>query len=233
MQPTSVEVIPTMNPLSILDKALSSGIDPDKLGRLMDLVSKWTADRAAEAFAGAITEFQRECPPVVKRRRATGKITFDYASYDDVMRAAGPIMARNNIVATYSTEPGEGVINGECRIRVGTHVESTRLTLPVPAGVVNDTQLHGQAVTYLKRQLLCLALNIVVTDEDDDANGCLDTLIRAEQEDLCSAMDAKGMPLAAFLAFAKAENLESIPRKEFARLLNSIKMTKPKKESSK
>src|SRR5436190_8740894 len=194
------------NPLVLLQAMIEKGVQPEQLSRLMDLAERWEANRAAEAFAEAVTGFQAECPMILKRRKAgtreNSKVKFDFASYDDVMKEAGPLLAKWKIVPSFTTEPAEQGVKCTCRIRVGTHVELTTLTLPIPAGVVNDTQLYGQAVTYAKRYALCAALNIVVSDEDNDASKCLDTIDQDDVRQLNTLIEEKGVNLDAFLRYA-------------------------------
>ncbi len=229
MQPDTQAIVPRTDPLVIIADAIKSGMDPEKLGKLMDLSERWAKDRAAEKFANAITAFQRECPQIHRSKNVEAK--YDYAPYESIMAVAGPIMVRHGIVATFSYgEPNEHGIAITCRIRVGVHQETTTLTMPIPAGnkLVNASQLMGQATSYGRRYALSAALNIVTTNEDNDAAGCLDTLIRSEVEDLAAAMEEKGMPLQAFLRFAQAESLDVIPRNKFAHYLAAIKRSKKK-----
>lgn len=225
---------PDRSPMALIEAAIEKGLLPDQLGKLMDLQERWERNRAAEKFAGAITSFQQDCPIIHKSKAGgktkTGDTAYFYAPYDEIMRVVGPIMVRHGIVATFTTEEIPTGLRITCRIRVGIHSEATDFSLPIPTGnsLVNATQLMAQALSYAKRYSLSAALNIVTTDEDNDAGGMLDTLIAEEVKDLESAMEAKNMPLAAFLKFAQAETIESIPRKEFGRLLAAIKNSRKK-----
>ena len=42
----------TVNPMAILDKMVAQGVDPDKLGRVIDLIESWNKNRAVEAAEG-------------------------------------------------------------------------------------------------------------------------------------------------------------------------------------
>ena len=224
--PTQLVVRP-VDPLSLIQSAIDKGLDPDKLGKLMDLQERYEKNRAAEAFAEALCGFQADCPPIFKGREAQGgKMKFAYASFDDVMREAGPVMKRHNIVATYTTEQNEKLMRIVCRIRVGAHVEETTVNLPIPAGLVNDTQLYGQAVSYGKRYALCAALGIVVTDEDNDGNQ-LECIAGDEIEEINTLLDEcreAGNPVDfdRFLKWLGVARLEELPRKQFARAIHEL-----------
>lgn len=162
-----------MSPLTLLHTALEKGVDPDRLGKLMDLAERWEENRASKAFADAITKFQKLCPPIHKSQMAgksDGRMQYKFASYDDVMYVAGPILADCGIAISFTTDPSEHGLKATCRVRVGTHYEDHTLTVPIPDMRVNGTQQFGAALTYAKRYVLCAALNIVVTNEDDDAS---------------------------------------------------------------
>ena len=165
--------IATVQPLALVQQAMDKGIAPEQLGKLLDLQERWERNEAAKDYAEAITQFQAECPRIYKHRQASfdGKPVYKFASFDDIDAQVRPLLTKYGIVVTFSTsETTAQGITVTVRIRVGTHVEESNLRVPVPSQMkVNDTQRFGAALAYAKRYALCDALNIVVTDEDDDA----------------------------------------------------------------
>ncbi len=222
------------NPHVLIKAAIDRGVLPDHLGKLMDLAERWERNRAADRFATAITAFQRECPQIEKKKAGGetkgGKVAYMFAPYEEIMRVAGPIMARHEIVATFTCERSDIGITITCRIRVGTHQEVTTLPMPIPRGnqLVNESQLMAQAVAYGKRYALSAALNIVTCDEDNDGIKCLDTLIASEVADLRTAMKAKNMPEEAFLRWAGVDSIEQIERRHFPKCVDTINRSKRK-----
>jgi hypothetical protein len=223
------------NPLVLVQAAIDKGCDPDKLGKLMDLAERWQANQAAAAFGDAIASFQAECPTVFKRRATQQTDRFEgynYASYDDVMREAGPLLAKNNIAVTFSMEnvPQVG-ITVTCKVRVGIHAEDTTLTIPIPAMKVNDTQKFGAAMSYAKRYALCAALNIVVTDEDNDAAG-MDTVSKDQIDQMSKIIKDKGVNFKRFCEWAgeaakrPVTNLEEMPVAIFAKAMDMLNRKK-------
>jgi len=160
-------------PMALIEMAVNSDADPDKLEKLMELQERWEANRAAEAFGQALADFQAECPPVHKGRsidlgRGAGP---RYAGLDDIMAVAQPIMSKHGLSVTYSAAIDDGRLHATCTVRKGRHSEASEITLPVPQQMkVNDTQKMGAAFSYAKRYALCAALNITVTDQDVDAS---------------------------------------------------------------
>ena len=168
-------------PMALIAMAVERGVDPDQLGKLLDLQERWERNRAAETFADALTAFQQECPIVAKGNAAKdrgGNTLYNFASFDDVMRVAGPILSQHRIVVTFSSEDYDKGIRIICRVRVGIHFEDHRFTFPIPAmnQLVNDTQKYGAALKYAERYAICGALNIVCGKEDNDASTQMETL---------------------------------------------------------
>ena len=165
------------SPMALLRMALDKGADPEKLKALMDLAERWDARQASIAFGEAITAFQHDCPPVIKANPVYGKDKnlgpqYFFASFDDLMAVAGPIMAKHKIAVTYDTTFANGIMTTTARVRVGSHTETTSVSLGLPViPNANDSQRAGGALAYGQRYALKAALGIVVTGEDNDAQG--------------------------------------------------------------
>lgn len=216
------------NPLAIIERAIAAGMKPEDLKGLFDLQERHERNRAAEAFADAITGFQDECPVILKRRVAKIKEwSYGYAGYDDVMREIKDLLKRYRIAVTFSTDHTDKGIKATCRVRVGTHYEDHTLTVPVPGQmVVNDTQKYGAALSYAKRYVLCAALNIVVSDEDDDAAGLLENISEEQVKELQGLIKSKSVDEKRFLNWANIAQLTSMPRRDFPKALDMLKRKK-------
>src|SRR5437899_340628 len=87
------------NPLALLQAAIDKGMDPDKLGKLMDLAERWEKNQAANTFAEAIRTFQSEMPAVPKGNPVYGKNRdagpqYHFADFADIMDVAQPILQK-------------------------------------------------------------------------------------------------------------------------------------------
>jgi hypothetical protein len=220
---------PEPSPLALLEKAISSGMDPDKLGKLMDLAERWRAGQAAEKFAEAIARFQAECPTVQKTRSSggDGKFAYKFADLSDVMRVAAPILARHGIMVSFGTKPANNgrAVEVTCRVRVGTHVEETVIEVPIPDMRVSDAQKYGAAISYAKRYGVCAALNIVVADEDNDA-ASLDTIGEKEIAQIESLLVSKKRDRKKFLDWAGVDEIGDILTVEFPKIIDTLKRIK-------
>ncbi len=216
------------NPVLWLERAIDRGVTPEVLEKLTTLVERWQANLDKRVFASAVTGFQSECPTVFKGRSAKfgDKAAYSFASYDDIHRIIRPLLSKFGIAITFSMDPAEKGMKVVCRVRVGAHCEETTLTMPIPEMKVNDTQKFGAAVSYLKRYALCAALNVVVTDEDDDAARQFDVVDSTDVETLNILIEEKGVDLARFLKYAGVERLDLIPKSDMPKLTDMLRRKK-------
>jgi hypothetical protein len=222
------------HPLTLLEKALDRGVTAEQLGQFMDLADRHKKNEAAEQFANAITKFQSICHTILKRRTAAvaGKFSYQFATFDDIMAEVGPALAECGLAVTFQTSQNEKTpqfLNVTCLVRCGIHVESTNCMLPIPAMTVNDTQRFGAAVSYGKRYALCAALNIVVTDQDNDAAGLIANMTEVHQADLQVLIDEKNVNLKLFLDYASeaskypCASLATIPDQMYPKLMDMLR----------
>jgi len=171
-------------PMMLLQQAIEHNVDVDRVEKLMDLQERWERNEAGKRYAEALAAFQAECQPIHKRREASfnGRLAYTFASLDDIMVVIQPLLTKHGLAIGFSAGVNDaGALVAQCRVRCGTHVEVTDITLPVPAEMkVNATQKMGAALSYAKRYALCAALNITVTDEDNDGNGLIETVTEEE-----------------------------------------------------
>lgn len=204
------------NPLAIIAGAIERGMDPDRLGKLMDLQERYEKTRAAEKFSAALAAFQSECPAVHKSRQAD---RYAFANYDDVMRVAGPIMARHGIAVSFTVDNQEKMLVITVRVRVGAHCEDYTFPSPVAAGVkLTAPQEYGMTLKYLQRYALCAALNIRTTDIVDNDGAGLVTAddIAALEDRFAEAKQVKAsIDWKKFLKWLQCDDVRTISRKQF------------------
>lgn len=219
------------NPLVLLQSAIDRGIDPEKLGKLMDLAERWQANQAAAAYAAALTGFKKEMPAVFKRRTAGkegSKVNFSYASIDDIKQIADPLLAKYGIVDSYTTEDLQNKVKVICTLQVGMHYGCpSEITLPIPAGVVNNTQLYAQAVTYGKRYSFCNAAGITVTDKDNDGHGLEDYVTSDQVKEINGLLEqcrkaGREVNLQRFLDWLQVESLDKLPARELEKVMTTL-----------
>lgn len=116
----------------------------------------------------ALAKFQEACPPIV---RASNNPFFKskYAALDDIQRHIKPHLQKSGLVVTQANIVIDGAPYVESRVWEASSGEYISSTFPVIVGKVS-AQDYGSAVSYAKRYSLTGLLNLIIADEDDDAN---------------------------------------------------------------
>jgi hypothetical protein len=218
-----------ISPLSLIAQAIEKGMSVADLKGLFELQERYEKNKAAQAFAEAITRFQSECPQIEKIKSGA-KDAYRYAPFEEVDRVARPYMVRHSIVPTFTTNTDEkGCMTVTCRIRVGTHFEETTIRLPLLQGnnLVNSAQVEAQRISYGKRYALCAALNIVTTNEDTD--GLVgDNINKAQQEEITGLIRqcieaGKPVDFVRFKEWLQIDKLEDLPQRELPKALTELR----------
>ena len=115
----------------------------------------------------ALSAFQKECPVIHKGTQGYG---YSYADLPEILRVINPLLAKH----------GLGFSQPICGTKVKTilfHCETGEILeseTDIPQGVslakMNDFQVLGSAITYIRRYALSSILGII-TDKDTDASG--------------------------------------------------------------
>jgi hypothetical protein len=115
----------------------------------------------------AIANFQQEVPVLLKDTQGYG---YNYTDLPAIFKVINPLMEKHGIGFTQ-------LINGTDLVTTVFHIESGEnitSTTAIPQGValkgMNDFQVLGSAITYLRRYALSAMLGLV-TDKDTDASG--------------------------------------------------------------
>lgn len=214
-----------LTPMVLIEAALERGISAPELEKLTALAERWQANIAAEEFANALAEFQRRCPLITKRRSIDlgGGKGPQYASLDDIMRAITPILSDLGLGITFSGDMTEdGKMHVVCAVSKGRHMHTSEITLPAPAMRVNDTQRMGAALSYARRYALCNALNIVVTNEDTDANGLAQTISEEQCATIREWIEGSGADEKKFCKWLAVERIADIPAAQYEVALREL-----------
>lgn len=115
----------------------------------------------------SLASFQQEVPVIHKGTQGYG---YSYADLPKIFETINPLLKKHGLGFTQ-------LINGDKLATVLFHVESgesIESNTDIPQGVqlkgMNDFQVLGSAITYLRRYALSSILGLV-TDKDTDASG--------------------------------------------------------------
>lgn len=213
-------------------------IDVDKLGKLLDLQKDWEDREAKRQFHVAVAGFQSEMPPVFKwRQESKGK--YFYASYDDIMKVARPILKKYGLSVSFSQADSAELLSVVCRIsHIGGHTAETPYSTPKDGpiktregvAVTSLAQAQSSSNTYARRICLCNALDIVVTDEDTDGAPEPELITEDQAAEIYNLLEQIGDPSVKtrFLAWLKVDSVEKIRVEDFKPSVKNLTAKLPK-----
>lgn len=115
----------------------------------------------------AIAKFQQEVPVLVKDTQGYG---YTYTDLPAIFKVINPLMEKHGLGFTQLIN-GTDLVTKVFHLESGEEIESITA---IPQGVtlkgMNDFQVLGSAITYLRRYALSAMLGLV-TDKDTDASG--------------------------------------------------------------
>lgn len=115
----------------------------------------------------ALADFQQEVPVIHKDTQGYG---YTYADLPKIFEVVNPLLKKYNLGFTQPMD-GNYIKTIVFHTETGETIESST---PIPEGVqlkgMNDFQVLGSAITYLRRYALSSILGLV-TDKDNDASG--------------------------------------------------------------
>jgi hypothetical protein len=115
----------------------------------------------------ALSGFQQEVPVILKDTQAYG---YKYADLPEIFKVINPLLKKHGIGFAQPIE-GNSIKTIIFHIESGETLESTT---EIPQNVqlkgMNDFQVLGSAITYIRRYALSSILGLI-TDKDTDASG--------------------------------------------------------------
>jgi hypothetical protein len=162
------------NPAYLLKLAIENKAELPALEKLMDLQERFRKTEAEKQFNIAMTNFQRNCPVIQKKKVVMDKyekVRYKFAPIDDIIRQVKPVLSKENLFYDFDTEDSDGFIKVTCTV---THEKGhfKKAEFKVPIGkedYMTDVQKYGARMTFAKRYAFCNALGITTADEDNDS----------------------------------------------------------------
>ena len=221
--------------LSLIEKSLENPeITPEKLSQLLAVKKEWEADEARKSFSRAMSDFQAECPAILKGRDMGRGIL--YAGKSDIEKTIKPILKQCglSIMLTHnSIKDGVLTVEGQILHRDG-HCSPIRGEVSIDSKMsVNDTQKVGSAISYAWRYIVCPAMGISLTDDtDDDGESAGSATIDDDQildiEQYLGQLPAEIRKKV--LGLCKVGSVEEIPLNMFPAVIKKLKLSLSKQE---
>lgn len=169
-----------VDPMRLLEIAVTQGVDTEKLEKLMALQERWEANQARQAFVRAMAAFKADPPVIGKDRHVNytkkdgSVVDYHHAGLAEACAAIIAGLSKHELSHRWETEQAEGKIRVTCVLtHAGGHSERTTLASAADdSGGKNSIQAIGSAVTYLQRYTLLAATGLAAGDNDGaGANG--------------------------------------------------------------
>jgi hypothetical protein len=242
------KVSQSLNPMTVVDRAIDRGLTGQDLKEIMDLQERWEAGQALKAFDIAMANAQAEIPTIIKNRLVNfdgknGSRSTNYKHEDlaEIVETIRPILHKHGLGHRFRTTQNieTGLITVTCVITGHGHREETSLSSKPDSNSsgMNDLQRIASATTYLQRYTLKPALGLAVAHDDDgrgagakvvEATALPGTISAAQASEIRKMLDDRGINEKAFLQFVKLPRVEDIGVEHFDRAIAKIKSVGPK-----
>jgi hypothetical protein len=168
---TAVQV----HPLAMLQHAVENGMDPETIGKLMDLADRHAATEARKAYSMALVDLKRDLPTVLGRdqtvdfRTSKGPVHYTHTSLAAVMGAITEPLMQHGFSLSWIPETEGQTVRVTCRLTHNQgHSEETTLGAPVDrSGSKSDAQGIASTITLLQRYSALSLLGIATADMEE------------------------------------------------------------------
>ena len=218
------------NLFAVIAKAAMDGsVDVAKMEALLAMQERIQAKSAEVAFNQSMAQMQPRLPRVQKR----GAITISkgsgpmskYALFEDIDKAVRPLLAEFGFALNYGMGiPVENRVVVTCTIRhVAGHSITNALPLPLDAsGAKNNVQGVGSTISYARRYLMCLMLNIVLEGEDNDGNNS-EPINDQQLMQIEDMLQASGGDRAKFCKTFKVEKISELRQDQLQGVMTALR----------
>jgi len=223
--------------LAVIERAaMNPDVDVAKMQALLEMQERVMVKQAELQFNTAKSQLMEVLPTVTKQ----GKIEFTdkdgnfrstpFARYEDIDRVIRPFLIQYGFSVSFDSEPVEGgsLMSGTLS-HSGGHSKTSSIRLPLDtSGSKNNLQAMGSTISYGKRYLVGMLLNIITVGEDNDGatfGECIDIEKAAEIDTL---IRESGADLEKFLSYMAVESIQDILTKDYKKAINSLNAKKKK-----
>lgn len=213
---------------AIMRAATIPGTDVETAERLFALYKDIDARNRETAFMGAMARLQAKLPQINKYGQGKNS---KFAKLEDLDLLIRPLLAEEGFSFSFDEEKhGDKTSTFIATLSHSAgHKEVRRLTVPVDTSATNregksvrtPIQDMGSTVSYARRYLMKMMLNIVEKDEDTDGDH-LDPITEDQAKDLEALISEVGADRARFLKYMSVEKLEGILARDFTKAVTAL-----------
>jgi len=237
------QIVPVNQADRLIELAISSHADVDRLDKLLDLKERYDREEARKQFTAALALFKSEDVQISKDKgvgysdNKGNWIGYKHASLGNVVNTAVPHMSRHGLSHRWNVVQADGIITVTCILtHQGGHSEAVSMfAAPDDTGKKNSIQQVASTVTYLERYTFLSITGLAVEDQlDDDGAKAAPApveLITEEQAMTIHAMITDNdIDMDIFLRWlantaARAGTIEDIPAPFYDKVITKIEAT--------
>lgn len=208
-----------MNFLAVIERAaLNPEIDVLKMEKLLEMQVRVMEKQAELSFNQAMARLRL---PIIRHdseiNHGAGKMKVSYATYESIHKIVSPLYQAEGFSVSFDSRKnadGTTTYSGTLAHSEG-HSKTAEMILPADtSGAKNNVQAIGSTISYAKRYLLSMLLNLVTTGEDDDAASASEFIELDEAAEIDMELRDLGANIPKFLEYMKAKDVQSILQKD-------------------
>lgn len=214
--------------LAMIERVLTAPDVPmERISAIMDLRERQMNKEAEQAFNAAFSAAMAEMPEV-RKSGVNGHLSRKYATLDDLIRAARPVLSAHGLSLNWQTGiDGEAIwVRAIVRHALGHSIETEQRGPRDKSGSMNALQGGGSTETYLKRYTGFAILGLSAGDEtDDDGQGGGAQVISAKQlAALRDLIERSGADEAKLCEAYNIQSVEALPLSKYADADSKLRM---------
>ncbi len=219
----------TQSMLQIVARAASDpSIDVEKMERLLGVQERMMAKQAEINFNRSLTLLQESLPRIKKtgQIKMKGVVQSTFAKYDDIDDVIRPLLIKNGFSLRFNSRESNGkvIITGTLAHKDG-HSITDEIPLTIDAsGSKNNVQGVGSTISYGKRYLVGMLLNLVFEGEDDNGQKAGYRPLSEDQAvEIKDLLRETGADVKKFLEYMDAENVDSIDSSDYGKAITALR----------
>jgi hypothetical protein len=201
--------------------------------RLLAMHERITGEQQKTAFMAAMSRLQAKLPQINKDGRIVVKGTerSRYARIEDIDLAIRPLLAEEGFAFSFDSDSSDAKmfrLSAKLSHSSG-HSETKWLTLPLDSSEYRTTvQSIGSTLSYGKRYLIKMHLNIVERLEDDDGNGGASAITADQAKDIDAMIGEVKADKERFLKYMGVDSIESILARDHLKAIQALEAKRRK-----
>lgn len=220
----------TANFLEVIKQAaLDPNVDVQKMHGLLDVQERMMNKQAEINFNNALGDLQANLPRIKKDAKIVhkGQLISTYAKYETIDEIIRPLLIARGFSLRFNSRESNGkvIITGTLAHRDG-HSITDEIPLSLDSsGAKNNVQGVGSTISYGKRYLVGMLLNLVFEGEDDDgmAAGQGPTITAEQAATIKGLIEKTNSDTKQFLNWLGIPNVDAMPATYYDRAFQTLK----------